>query len=267
MVYYAIFLDNIKLIQKLIPKDELYVKLKYHYVIDERSINTIKFLAKIEKERQDDKVKVYKLLRNTDDHIDALNDGILRENYIRQENVFGMTPDDNIVAKMLLMFNKVFNKSEKLNEKDLSTLKNMRKSLLNIRRNSEHNVVESEYYYSLDLHNLFFIKDKNDQSDEQNEQNEQNAENKISSNSDSESEESNEEEPIPGMPVFNSLGAPPGMSVLTIQRPPTSMTGKGKKTTKKVVKEMPTKEVKPTKKATKKVAKKRVVSDSDSDEY
>ena len=297
LVYYAIFLDNIKLIQKLIPKDELYVKLKYHYVIDERSINTIKFLAKIEKERQDDKVKVYKLLRNTDDHIDALNDGILRENYIRQENVFGMTPDDNIVAKMLLMFNKVFNKSEKLNEKDLSTLKNMRKSLLNIRRNSEHNVVESEYYYSLDLHNLFFIKDKNDQSDENNEPTECNGqteqtENKIRSNSDSESEES-DEEPIPkyasnslGMPSFpgmsNVIGIPsiptmptfPGMSnVIGIPSIPTiptfpGMTSKGKKTTKKVVKEMPTKEVKSTKKVakpTKKVTKKRVDSESESD--
>ena len=188
LMYYVIYLDNVELIQKLIPKDDLYVKLKYHYYINDASVNIINFLKNIEKERQDEKLMIYKLLKNTDDHIDALNDGILKENYNRLENVFGMTPDDNIVAKMLLLFNKVFNKGEKLNEKDISTLKNMRKSILNIRRNNEHNVVESQYFYSIDLHNLFFAKTAEQNDMQQHKQTKSAKLNKDCSNSGSDSE-------------------------------------------------------------------------------
>lgn len=160
LINYILFLDDISLIQKMIPKDDLYVKLKYNYRVESNGgPNILEFFTKIETDRQNDKVKTNKILKNTDDHIDAINDGDLRENYVRCENVFGMTPDDNVIAKLLLMYNKIFNKGEHLSDKDKTTLKNMRKTVHNIRRNNEYSPVETKYFYSLDLHNLFFKKD------------------------------------------------------------------------------------------------------------
>lgn len=162
LVNFVIWLDDIYLIQKLINKDDLYVKLKYNYKIDTTSDTAIgKFLDKIDKDRQNEKIKTNVILKNTDAHVNALNDGELKEGYNRCENVFGMTPDDNIVAKLLLMFNKVFNKSESMNEKDKTTLKNLRKAVTNIRRNSEQSMVNTDYFYSIELHNLFFGKECN----------------------------------------------------------------------------------------------------------
>jgi len=159
LVGYALYLDDIEILQKLITKDDLYVKLKYYYKIEcLECSNIINFFKKIEHDRQSEKVRSNILLKNTDEHSSAINEGELLENYNRYENVFGMTPDDNIIAKLLLMYNKIFNKKEAMNDKDLATLKNMRKSLNNIKRNSECNFVDSEYFYSLDLHNLFFVK-------------------------------------------------------------------------------------------------------------
>jgi hypothetical protein len=160
LVNYVIYLDDIDLIQKLIPKDDIYVKLKYHYKIDtEKTTKIAEFLQKIDKDRQNDKIKTNKILKNTDFHIEAITDGELKEGYTRCENVFGITPDDNIVAKLLLMYNKIFNKSESMSDKDKTTLKNMRKSVGFIRRNDEFNMVDKDYFYSIELHNLFFEKD------------------------------------------------------------------------------------------------------------
>ncbi len=157
---YVLFLDDVNLVQKLIPKDDLYVKLKYYYRVSSNTESNVgNFLAQIDKERQLDKIKVNKILKNSDDHVSAITDGDLNENYTRCENVFGMCPDDNIVAKMLLIFNKAINKKDQLNDKDLTTLKNMRKSVANIKRNSEFNKVKSTYFYSQELHDLFFNKD------------------------------------------------------------------------------------------------------------
>ncbi len=157
---YVLFLDDVSLVQKLIPKDDLYVKLKYYYRVSSNTETNIgSFLAQIDKERQLDKIKVNKVLKNSDDHVSAITDGELNENYVRCENVFGMCPDDNIVAKMLLIFNKAINKKDSLSDKDLTTLKTMRKSVMNIKRNSEFNKVNTTYFYSQELHNLFFNKD------------------------------------------------------------------------------------------------------------
>lgn len=157
---FVLYLDDVNLVQKLIPKDDLYVKLKYFYRVSSNTeTNVGSFLAQIDKERQLDKIKVNKVLKNSDDHVCAITDGELYENYTRCENVFGMTPDDNIVAKMLLIFNKVINKKDGLSDKDLTTLKTMRKSVGNIKRNSELNKVDTAYFYSQELHNLFFNKD------------------------------------------------------------------------------------------------------------
>jgi hypothetical protein len=158
LMKFVIYLDDINLVQKLIPKDDLYVKLKYYYKINNTTSNIGQFLSKIDKDRQMDKIKVNKILRNSDDHVNALNEGELKENYVRCENVFGMTPEDNIISKMLLLFNKVYNKKEALNDKDIATLKTMRKSIYNIKRNEEFVPVEEDYFYSLDLHYLFFNK-------------------------------------------------------------------------------------------------------------
>ena len=164
LVNYVIFLDSVELIQKLITKDDLYVKLKYQYRIESSdSVNIKDFFNKIDTDRQNEKVKTNKILKNNDDHINAIVDGELSDNYERKENVFGMTPDDNIIAKLLLMYNKVFNKGEAMSDKDLTTLKNMRKAVHNIKRNCEHKIVNAKYFYSLDLHNLFFSKDDNDE--------------------------------------------------------------------------------------------------------
>ncbi len=160
LVNFVIWLDDVNLIQKLINKDDLYVKLKYQYKIDTTSESLIgKFLDKIDKDRQNEKIKTNVILKNTDAHVNALNDGELKDDYVRCENVFGMTPDDNIIAKLLLMYNKVFNKHENLNEKDKTTLKNLRKAVGNIKRNSDQLMVDTEYFYSTELHNLFFVKD------------------------------------------------------------------------------------------------------------
>jgi len=157
---YVLFLDDVSLVQKLISKDDLYVKLKYYYRVSSNTETNIgSFLAQIDKERQLDKIKVNKVLKNSDDHVSAITDGELGENYMRCENVFGMCPDDNIVAKMLLIFNKAINKKDSLSDKDLTTLKTMRKSVANIKRNSEFNKVDTTYFYSQELHNLFFNKD------------------------------------------------------------------------------------------------------------
>jgi hypothetical protein len=162
LVNFVIWLDDVNLVQKLINKDDLYVKLKYNYKIDTTSESSIgKFLDKIDKDRQNEKIKTNVILKNTDAHVNALNDGELKEDYVRCENVFGMTPDDNIIAKLLLMFNKVFNKNEYMNEKDKTTLKNLRKSVNNIRRNSEQSMINTDYFYSIELHNLFFGKEIN----------------------------------------------------------------------------------------------------------
>ncbi len=157
LVDFVMFLDDITLIQKLIPKDDLYVKLKYYYKVNPSlDTNISKLLSQIDRDRQLDKIKINKILKNSDDHISAITDGELNENYTRCENVFGMTPDDNIVAKLLLIFNKVINKKESLSDKDITTLKTMRKSILNIKRGGTCNKVPNEYFYSIDLHNLFF---------------------------------------------------------------------------------------------------------------
>ncbi len=159
LIEYVLYLDDISLIQKLIPKDDLYVKLKYYYKLDKESSPTVcEFFEQIDKDRQTDKIKTNKIIKNTDYHINAIIDGELPSDYVRTENVFGMTPDDNIVAKMLLLYNKVFNKKKPMNDKDIHTLKTMRKSINNIRHNSEYKVVNKDYFYSLKLHNLFFDK-------------------------------------------------------------------------------------------------------------
>jgi len=165
MIGYAMYLDDVDLIKKLIPEDDLYVKLKYHYVAYDGS-NVKKFFDEIDKKRQEDKKKINEYLKNTQYHVDALNDGDLPEGYERKENVFGMTPDDNIVAKLLLMFNKVFNKRQELNDKDKTTLHTMRKAVTNIKRNNELNRVDPSYFYSIDLHKLFFVNKKDDKQDE-----------------------------------------------------------------------------------------------------
>jgi len=159
LISYILFLDDVSLLQKLIPKDDIYVKLKYHYRVESTGgTNVLAFFKVIDTDRQNDKVKTNKAIMNTDFHTNAITDGELPENYERMENVFGMTPDDNIMAKLLLMYNKIFNKRENMSDKDLSTLKNLRKSVNNIRRNSEYNVVNHDYFYSLDLHDLFFAR-------------------------------------------------------------------------------------------------------------
>ena len=160
LVSYVLYLDDIELLEKMILGDDMYVKLKYVYKVEKinNSPNITKYFTKIESDRQNEKVKSNKILKNTEDHISAITDGELSENYTRCENVFGMTPDDNIIAKLLLMFNKVFNKKEYMSDKDLTTLKNMRKSINNIRRDNKYVFVEKEYFYSLELHNLFFSK-------------------------------------------------------------------------------------------------------------
>jgi hypothetical protein len=155
IVRYAIYLDDVKLIKKLISEEDVYVRLKYRYTIEDGT-NIKKFFDEIDKKRQEDKKKINEYLKNTACHVDALNDGNLPEGYERCENVFGMTPDDNIVAKLLLMFNKVFNKNDVLNDKDKTTLCNMRRTVANIKRNNEFNRVDKSYFYSLDLHKLFF---------------------------------------------------------------------------------------------------------------
>lgn len=161
LIDYILYLDDVDLIQKLISKDDLYVKLKYQYKIESFDGKVKEFFNKIDTDRQNEKIKTNKILKNTEAHINAINDGELSEQYQRYENVFGMTPDDNITSKLLLLYNKVFNKREQMNEKDLTTLKNMRKAIHNIRRNSEYNAVNNKYFYSLKLHNLFFSKDEN----------------------------------------------------------------------------------------------------------
>jgi hypothetical protein len=162
MIGYAMYLDDVGLIKKLIPEDDLYVKLKYHYVACDGT-NVKRFFDEIDKKRQEDKKKINEYLKNTQYHVDALNDGDLPEEYERKENVFGMTPDDNIVAKLLLIFNKVFNKKDGLNNKDKTTLNTMRKAVTNIRRNNEFNRVDTSYFYSVDLHKLFFVNKKDDE--------------------------------------------------------------------------------------------------------
>lgn len=159
LIEYVLYLDDISLIQKLIPKDDLYVKLKYHYKLNkDTSPKVCEFFEQIDKDRQSDKIKTNKIIKNTDYHINAIIDGELPVDYVRTENVFGMTPDDNIVAKMLLLYNKVFNKKKLMNDKDIHTLKTMRKSINNIRHSNEYKVVNTDYFYSLNLHNLFFDK-------------------------------------------------------------------------------------------------------------
>lgn len=165
LVDYVLYLDDVDLIQKIIPKDDLYVKLKYQYKIESHDGKIKEFFNQIDMCRQNEKIKTNKILKNTDAHTIAINDGELLENYKRCENVFGMTPEDNIISKLLLLYNKVFNKHEQMNEKDLTTLKNMRKAVQNIKRNSEYNVVNSKYFYSLNLHNLFFSKTSGTQTD------------------------------------------------------------------------------------------------------
>ena len=159
LVEYVFYLDNVSLVQKLIPKDDLYVKLKYYYKLDKDSSPYIcKFFEQIDKDRQTDKIKTNKIIKNNDFHINAIIDGELPIDYVRTENIFGMTPDDNIIAKMLLLYNKVFNKKKVMNDKDIHTLKNMRKSINNIRHSNEYKVVDKDYFYSINLHNLFFDK-------------------------------------------------------------------------------------------------------------
>lgn len=157
LIEFILFLDDVSLIQKLIPKDDLYVKLKYHYYINkDTSPKVYQFFEQIDKDRQTDKIKTNKIIKNTDYHINALMDGELPSDYVRTENVFGMTPDDNIIAKMLLLYNKVFNKKKPMNDKDIHTLKNMRNAIANINRNDVFNPIDNEYFYSIELHNLFF---------------------------------------------------------------------------------------------------------------
>jgi hypothetical protein len=162
LIEFAIFLDSVDLIKKLIPRDDRYVQLKYHYHIDD-STEIKKYFEQIDLARQEDKKKVNELLKNTKYHVDAINDGELVADYERKENVFGMTPDDNIMAKLLLLYNKVFNKRDKLNDKDKTTLVNMRKAVHNIRRDNVFNRVSRDYFYSHDLHDLFFTKKDTDE--------------------------------------------------------------------------------------------------------
>ena len=160
LVEYVLYLDNTSLIQKLIPKDDLYVKLKYYYKLDKESSPYIcEFFEHIDKERQTDKIKTNKIIKNNDFHINAIIDGELSIDYVRTENIFGMTPDDNIIAKMLLLYNKVFNKKKAMNDKDIHTLKNMRKSINNIRRSNEYKVVDKDYFeYQLPKNGVLTLK-------------------------------------------------------------------------------------------------------------
>jgi hypothetical protein len=157
LVDYCIFKCNIEWLKKVLTAKDLYVCLKYKYNIG--ADGPIRdFFDNIVKNRDLEKEKINKLVKNTKAHIDALNDGILGENYVRAENVFGMTPDDNIIAKLLLIYNKVFNKKEALSERDVQNLQNLRKSVLNINRSAMPLKIKEQYFYTPRLDNLFFGK-------------------------------------------------------------------------------------------------------------
>jgi hypothetical protein len=176
LVHYVIYHDNVPCLEKVMNGKDMYVSLKYKYNIPENGKQKIKtYFENLVKTRDAEKQKVNKLVKNTTTHIEALNEGVLPENYVRAENIFGMTQDDNILAKLLLIYNKVFNKKESLSERDLESLINLRKAVLNINRNIRPLKVKKEYFFSEKLDRLFFgknieedlIDDNNDENDAQ----------------------------------------------------------------------------------------------------
>lgn len=154
---FVIYLDDIQLFNKIFTSDSHYVILKYKYNhILKKNTKMWKYLEDINEKKTKEKENINKIICSNDDHISGLNNGFLKGDYIREENVFGMTPEDNIYSKLLLMYNKIFNKKENLSDKDLTTLKNLRLSLSNIKRTDLCKFVDKDYFYSIKLHKLFF---------------------------------------------------------------------------------------------------------------
>ena len=72
---------------------------------------------------------------NTQDHVKVFQEGVLNKNYTRVENVFGFTPCDYVINKLLYCYNTIINgESTELTNEELIMLTKLRSSLYNIDR-------------------------------------------------------------------------------------------------------------------------------------
>lgn len=130
-----IYLDNIEILNAVIESSyvEEFLKINKQYL----NSNLGKYITDLENSRinlqKDDVFTRYaKVLCNTPDHISVFKIGKLNKKYSRIENVFGLTPCDYVINKLLYFYNSIINHNETVNEDILLLLTNLRQSLHNI---------------------------------------------------------------------------------------------------------------------------------------
>lgn len=135
LVDLLVYLDDLDTLTKVVKEKNVEKFLK-----DKRNLINSKLLKHIEElEKQKFQMskdnlfnKFEKLFYNTEYHLQAYNSGVLHKGYVRVENIFGYTPDDYIINKLLYFYNIVFNHKKSVEDDDLVTLSNLRKSLVKI---------------------------------------------------------------------------------------------------------------------------------------
>lgn len=98
--------------------------------------------------------KYRKSMLNTPDHIKIFQDGILDKNYIRAENIFGFTPCDYVINKLLYFYNTTINNMNILEDDMLKLLCNLRKSLHNIDRKQKIISIERKYCQNSEIEEI-----------------------------------------------------------------------------------------------------------------
>lgn len=135
-----IFMDDASLLNKIIKEKDAEEFLERNN--NELGKNILKYKKDLEKNKikldnQDIFNKYSGLFKNTTYHLDVFNEGILDKNYERKENIFGLTPCDYVINKLLYFYHTTISKNEKMNEILLKLLNNLRKSINNIDRNKK----------------------------------------------------------------------------------------------------------------------------------
>jgi len=144
--------DDINTTMRVVGKNHIEEFLKKHKL----NKNLQNYLTKLESEKMNLEkenifVKYSEIFENTKYHINVYNDGILNKKYDRKENIFGYTPCDYVINKLLYFYNTITNKKCDLDKKKLKLLTNLRASICNIDRTKEIVPINKKHCINMEL--------------------------------------------------------------------------------------------------------------------
>lgn len=150
-------LDDLKLVECFVEKKDIPSFLRYNRKALGKNLTTVS--QEYEKDRIDLKKElIYEKyadeFHNNSDHVNVLKTGILSKDYKREENIFGYTPCDYVINKILYYYNHMVIKNRELTEDMMSIMLNLRSSLGNIDRTREIIPITKEKCSSSNIENI-----------------------------------------------------------------------------------------------------------------